>query len=114
MIKVEGQDPGALNRRMRHHAEQFRPLINTMTSSILFESKLARDDEIHILKQSRSGANSWGLHVADGRKYFFRAAWTNSNTSGLAINVLDAAKNGKILFCLKTDAQIRRFVRSTL
>lgn len=114
MIKVGGPDTGVLSRRMRHHAEQFRPLINTMQGAILFESKIAKDDKVHRLHQSRSGPGSFGLYVADGREYHFRPAWTNGNTNGVAINILDAYKNGKVLFTLKTEAQVRRFVRHYL
>ena len=105
MIRVSGPDPGVLRRPMRHHGEQYRPLIIAITFALLYESKMARDEDQHVLHQSRNGPGSFGLYLSDGRQYHFRAA------GGPAIRVVDAFRNGRLVAILKTEPQCRAFIR---
>lgn len=107
MIKVTGLDPGVVARRMRHHAEQYRPLIDALVYGLMFESSLAQDDKVHRLAQSKRGPGSFGLYLADGRQFHFRP---HGGTQPW-IEVRDSYMHGHTLTVLKTDAQARRFMR---
>jgi hypothetical protein len=107
MLKVEGADPGVLNRRMRHHAEQLRPMIDALTYSLVFESSFAKDDEVHVIRQSRTGPGSFAFHPADGREFHFRM----SRQASLAIDVLDSYQGGNVIATLHGDEEARRFIR---
>jgi hypothetical protein len=107
MLKVEGSDPGVLSRRMRHHAEQLRPLIDALTYSLVFESTFSRDSEVHVLRQSRSGPGSFAFLPASGSEYHFRV----SAQVPLAIDVRDSYRSGNVIATLRTPAEARQFIR---
>jgi hypothetical protein len=106
MIRVEGIDPGVLSRRMRHHAERLRPLIDALTYSLMYETNFARDDEVHVLRQSRTGPGSFSFVTADGDEYHFRMG-----ADGNSIAVYDAYRLGQEIARLRTDAEARHFMR---
>jgi hypothetical protein len=105
MIKVEGQDTGVLSRRVRHHVQQILPLKYAFMDSLVFESPLAKDDEVHVLRQSSTGPASFGLYLADGRQFHFRLG------AGYSIAVKDAYHNGTVIINLDTEPKCRNFAR---
>jgi hypothetical protein len=72
MIRVEGPDTNAVIKRARDHTHGTVPLILEATMSLLLNCPLARDGHVHVLKQSRPGAMSYGLYLSDSRQYHFR------------------------------------------
>lgn len=106
MLKVEGADPAVLSRRLRHHAELVRPLINTLMYALVFESRIARDTDVHVIRQSRTGPGSFSLVTASGKQYHFRL----SATPG-AVDVRDAYRGGNVVATIRSEPQARRFVR---
>lgn len=53
------------------HAWRVGPLVEPLAAALLFSS-LGSDEHKHYLYRSRSGPNSWGLYLADGREFHFR------------------------------------------
>ena len=92
---------------MRHHAEQLRPLIDALTYSLVFESRFARDDQVHVIRQSRGGPGSFTFLPASGGEYHFRI----SGQVPLAIDVRDSYRNGSVIATLRSDAEARQFIR---
>ena len=72
MIYVEGPDLTAAIRRARHHAGDVEPLIPELALA-LFTSELHTDlEREHTLRQSKVGANSYGLYLDTGEQFHFR------------------------------------------
>jgi hypothetical protein len=90
---------------MRQHVEHYMPLARAIIMALVFESKIARDDEVHELYQSRNGPGSFGLYLADGRQFHFRVGGPDA----VAIN--DAYKEGRQVAVIKNEAQARSWVR---
>lgn len=107
MIQVQGPDPTAVIKRARHHTKETVPLILEAAISLLLACPLARDEQVHILKQSRRGAESLGLHLADGREYHFRPG--PGGHGATAIHVKDGYTNGKTVAELNGDGAIWDF-----
>lgn len=93
MIRVEGPDTTAVIRRARDHTRGTVPLILEATMSLLLDCPLARDDHVHVLKQSRPGAMSYGLYLDGGRRqYHFRPG--EGGHAATVIRVYDRYKHG--------------------
>jgi hypothetical protein len=107
MLKVEGQNLEVLRMgsRLRHHARVLVPLIDALTNALIFDSPLARDNHVHVLRQVRTGAGSFVLIVADGREFHFRPDGQDG------ILVKDAYQNGSVIVTLKTRNQCQGFIR---
>jgi len=73
VIRVIGKNRKALLTRLEHHAAPLVPFREAFVNALLFHSSLASDNDRHILRQSRTGAGSWSLHLADGRRFYFRS-----------------------------------------
>ena len=110
MLKVQGFDPGVVSRRLVHHGEKLRPLIDACVYSLLLESDLARDDEVHILRQSKKGPGSFGLYLSDGRQFHFRLRFRQGHIPYMS--VLDAFQDGTEVAKFTQESQARRFMRT--
>ncbi len=95
MIRVEGSEPTAVIKRARDHTKGTVPLILEAAVSLLLGCPLARDEQIHLLKQSRPGAESLGLYLADGREYHFRPG--PGGHGATSIHVKDGYKSGNLV-----------------
>jgi hypothetical protein len=95
MIRVEGPDPTAVIKRARHHTDGTVPLILEAAVSLLLGCPLARDEYVHLLKQSRSGAESLGLYLADGREYHFRPGPGGHDATSIHVN--SSYQNGRLV-----------------
>jgi hypothetical protein len=95
MIRVEGPEPTAVIKRARHHTDGTVPMILEAAVSLLLGCPLARDEQVHLLRQSRPGAESLGLYLADGREYHFRPG--PGGHEATSIQVKDGYRNGKIV-----------------
>lgn len=109
MIQVEGPDPTAVIKRARDHTQGTVPLILEAAVSLLLNCPLAQDDHVHRLKQSRPGAESLGLYLADGRQYHFRPSGGHGATSILVNNHY---QGGKLVAELKNSESIWEFFAS--
>ncbi len=109
MIKVEGPEPVAAIKRARHHTPGTVPQILEIAISLLLGCPLARDEHVHVLKQSRPGAESYGLHLADGRQYHFRPDGGHDATT---ILVKDKYRNGESIAELDDSEAIWDFFAS--
>jgi len=107
MIQVKGPETTAAITRARHHTPGTVPLILEAAISLLLGCPLARDDQIHLLKQSKPGAESYGLHLADGRQYHFRPG--SGNHAAESIRVLDRYREGQLVAELEDRASIWKF-----
>jgi hypothetical protein len=109
MVKVEGQNLEVLRlgSRLRHHAQLLLPLIDALVNALIFDSSLARDSHVHVLRQVRTGAGSFMLKLADGREFHFRPA----SFAPPAIRVLDSYHHGSEVVVLKTRNQCQAFMR---
>ena len=117
MWRVEGENPTAAIRRTGEHAEHMLPMVGYIASALLFESPTGRDMNDHVIRQSRSGAASYGAYLSDGRQFHFRPG---RNGSGKIDRVLVyrhyryIATQEKPLFVLRLahPSDTRRFARS--
>jgi len=74
---------------------------------MLLGCPLARDDEIHRLKQSKPGAESYGLYLADGRQFHFRPR--PNGHAATSIHVFDAFQKGALVVELDNREAIWQF-----
>jgi hypothetical protein len=93
VIRVEGPDTTAAIKRARHHTPGAVPLVLEAAISLLLDCPLARDQHQHVLKQSRSGAMSYGLYLADGSQYHFRPG--DGGHAANSIDIFDRYKYGE-------------------
>lgn len=107
MLKIEGPDPSVLTRKLRHHAEEVRPLINALVYALVFESSYARDDDVHLIRQSRTGPGSFALVLASGDEYHFRLSGVNRKW----IDVRDSYQDSKVIRTIRSEDEARQFVR---
>jgi hypothetical protein len=91
MLLVEGPDTRAAIMRARDHTPGTDPLILEVGITLLLGCPLAQDKNVHTLRQSRPGAESYGLYLSDLREYHFRPTGGHDATS---ISVYDAYKHG--------------------
>jgi len=106
MIRVEGPDPVAVIKGARDHTEGTVSLILEAAISLLLNCPLARDEHVHLLKQSRPGAESLGLYLEDGRQYHFRP---NGGHEATSILVKDRYMNGELVAELGSPEEISGF-----
>jgi hypothetical protein len=92
MIRVEGPDTRAAIMRARDHTQKTVPLILEVAVTLLLGCPLAEDDNVHVLKQSRPGAESYGLYLSDDREYHFRPHPRGHDAT--SISVYDTYKHG--------------------
>jgi hypothetical protein len=71
MIRVQGENPSTALMLHREHAHRLVPLVHALAATLLL-GHLGQDDHTHLLAQSKVGANSFGLYLADGREFHFR------------------------------------------
>jgi hypothetical protein len=95
MLRVEGPDTTAAITRARHHTPGTVPLILEVAVTLLLGCPLARDEHVHRLKQSRPGAESYGLYLEDGRQFHFRPG--PGNHAAQTIRVYDSYRSGDLV-----------------
>jgi tryptophan 2,3-dioxygenase len=103
MIKVTGQNPGTLWRRMEHHAEELILLAHALIDGLIF-GQLGQSDEVHVIRQHKAGANSFSLRTAAGQTYHFRSHDYRT------IEVMDAFKHGSHLATIANRDEAQAFV----
>jgi hypothetical protein len=84
MITIEGENP--ITALLRDHAHRIVPVIHALAAT-LFLGRLHQDEHEHRIIQSKSGANSYGLYLADGRSFHFRGVSEHGHYD--AIHVYD-------------------------
>lgn len=82
------------------------PLILEAAVSLLLGCPLAQDERVHLLRQSKSGAESLGLYVDGGPEYHFRPDGGHEATS---ILVKDSYRNGALVAKLDSSEAIWHF-----
>lgn len=107
MIRVEGPEPVAVIKRARDHTEETVPLILEAAVSLLLGCPLAQDERVHLLRQSKPGAESLGLYVDGGAQYHFRPG--PGGHAAASIQVKTAFKNGEALVELDSREAVREF-----
>lgn len=110
MIRVEGPDTVAAIKRARDHTPATVPLVLESAVTLLLGCPLARDDRVHRLRQSRPGAESYGLYLEDGREFHFRPRPHGHDATSL--HVFDSYRNGKLLAELDSREDIWQFFAS--
>ena len=110
MIQVKGLEPTAAIKRARHHTPGTVPLILEAAVSLLLGCPLARDDHMHVLKQSGKGAESLGLYLEDGRQFHFRPG--KGGHDATSIYVYNRYRNRKLIAELDGPEAIRKFFAS--
>jgi hypothetical protein len=110
MIQVEGPDTPAAIKRARHHTPETVPLILEAAVSLLLACPLARDERVHRLKQSRPGAESYGLYLSDGRQFHFRPG--PEGHQAISLQVFDRYRQGQLIAKLDGRAAIWKFFAS--
>lgn len=95
MLLVEGPDTPAAITRARHHTPGTVPLILELAITLLLGCPLARDQQVHRLKQSRPGAESYGLYLEDGRQFHFRPG--AGNHAAQSIRVFNRYRSGHLV-----------------
>ncbi len=95
MILVEGPDTTAVIKRARDHTPGAVDLILECVMTLLLGCELARDDNVHVLKQSKSGAESYSLKLSDRREFHFRPG--TGGHGATTIDVYDKFKNGQLV-----------------
>lgn len=115
MIRVEGENPVTVLKRAAHHAYRVLPLIEALSLALMYESRIAKDGREHVLRQSRAGANSFGLHLADGRELHFRGNTISDHYDSIAVyDRWTYARDGVApLAILSTPEECRQFAAST-
>lgn len=110
MLQVQGPDPGIVSRRLAHHGEKLRPIIDALVYSLLLESEIARDDNVHVLRQSKNGPGSFGLYLSDGRQFHFRLGWQVGHEPYMTVR--DAFQNGTEVAKFTKESQARWWART--
>jgi hypothetical protein len=107
MLQVEGPETTAAITRARHHTPGAVPLILEVAVTLLLGCPLARDEHVHRLKQSRPGAESYGLYLEDGRQFHFRPG--PGDHAAETICVYDRYRTGQLVVELDSDEAIWEF-----
>ena len=107
MLRVEGPETTAAITRARHHTPGTVPLILEVAVTLLLGCPLARDERIHRLRQSRPGAESYGLYLEDGRQFHFRPG--PGNHGATSICVFDRYRSGQLVVELENAKAIWEF-----
>jgi hypothetical protein len=68
----------------RDHAFRILPIVRALAAT-LFLGRLHQDGYEHCLVQSKNGANSFGLYLADGRSFHFRGASTHEHYDAILV-----------------------------
>jgi hypothetical protein len=76
MIHVIGKKPLAIEN-VGNHAPSYKPIVDVMVYEIMF-GWIGQDKNVHVIRQSRTGMNSFSLELADGREFHFRGWETNN------------------------------------
>jgi hypothetical protein len=103
MIKVEGPNPTTLWRRMEHHASDLIPLVHSLIDALVF-GPLGQDDNVHVIRQHKAGANSFSLTLAGGPTYHFRSHDYRT------IEVYDSFKHGDQIATASTREEAEALV----
>jgi hypothetical protein len=74
---------------------------------MLLGCPLARDKNVHVLKQSRRGAESYSLQLSDGRQFHFRPHPPGHDAT--SISVYDRYRNGKEIAVLTSNKDVWHF-----
>jgi hypothetical protein len=109
-------DPLTILARGYHHARGVVPVVEHSLYALLMQSSLARDNHVHKLFQSKRGAGSWALYLADGREYHFRAGFSKNGGGYDCLDVYDRYKSSryytrKQVAKLTSKSEARRFFR---
>jgi len=107
MILVEGQDTRAAIKRARDHTQNTVPLILEIAVTLLLECPLAEDMNVHCLKQSGKGAESYSLQLSDGRQFHFRPR--PHGHAANRIDVYNRYRNGDVVASLEDRRQVWEF-----
>jgi hypothetical protein len=107
MIRVEGPDPTAAIKRARHHTPGTVPLILEAAISLLLGCPLAMDEQVHRLRQSRPGAESFGLYLCNGEEFHFRPRPHGHDAT--SIHVFDRYREGERVTELDSSEAIWEF-----
>ena len=107
VIQVEGPDTVAAIKRARDHTPGTVPLLLEVAVSMLLGCPLARDENVHVLKQSRPGAESYSLRLSDGRQFHFRPHPPGHDAT--SISVYDRYRNGKEITLLASNQDVWQF-----
>lgn len=107
MIRVEGPDTNAAIKRARDHTPGTVPLILEAAVTLLLGCPLAQDARVHRLKQSRPGAESYGLYLEDGREFHFRPRPHGHDAT--SIHVFNRYRNGELMAELGSPHAIWQF-----
>jgi hypothetical protein len=108
MVKTIGQNPMAI-RRLEHHSGGYLPIRDALTNEILF-GWIGQDNDLHILRQGRTGVGSFSLELARGHAYHFRPAGPAYAPGSVAI--MSSARKGNLLTVLTGTDQARHWIRS--
>ena len=115
MWRVEGENPTAALRRTGHHAQQMLPMVGMIAGALLFESPTGKDKNDHVIRQSRTGAGSYGLYLSDGRQYHLRPGYGNGRIDRVLVyrHYRYQALNEQPMYVLRLDnpSTVRRFAR---
>ena len=110
MLRVEGREPGALFARIRDHAHGIEAIATELWREIsAIDGWILRDSAVHVVAQSGTGAESWGLYLADGRQFHFRVVEGHASTD---IIVRDSYRSGAEIAELTDPGDAIRFIRS--
>jgi hypothetical protein len=111
MIRVEGPDTATLIKRTRHHmTTEMLALVQEALCTMMLDCPLQFDDEEHWLRQSRPGAESFGLYLSDGRQFHFRPHPKGHDAT--EIEVRDKYQVGTVVNMLSTREDIWTFFES--
>lgn len=94
-------------KRARDHTPATVPLVLESAVTLLPGCPLARDDKVHRLRQSRPGAESYGLYLADGREFHFRPRPHGHDATSL--HVFGRYREGELLAELDSREDIWKF-----
>jgi hypothetical protein len=112
VIRTEGQDLEAVFLGIRHHAKHLEPIALELLKELVFGWP-GRDEEVHLIVQSRNGPNSVAWFTPDGQQFHFR--WHHRGDS---VIVFDRYWHGydqaNVVAVLSTRRDVRHFVRGEL
>jgi hypothetical protein len=111
MIRVEGPDTATLIKRTRHHmTAEMLALVQEALCTMMIDCPLQFDENVHWLRQSRPGAESFGLYLSDDRQFHFRPH--PKGHDAIEIEVRDKYQVGNVVRMLSTRGDIWEFFES--